>query len=232
MPEEAAPAAAPAIDVSALAGASTPVVLGWRTAAGSVQTLCVLAPSSRWMPGLEALVFGRATQIATQGLAQENKENQGKSPEFWEPGPIGRETRGDPGSAIVLTQTIVGRTNGRVVAAIDHALAFTEGGSSAVLCSIACAGDAVVPGARRTSGSASPPSAPGPAATEGAFHCGEAWIQGDLAPEPAPGVAFRAVGFAAEHPAIGGAIAAITIGAVVAALLRFRPRVPFRRGDA
>lgn len=116
--------ALPAIDVSAVPGARVAVRRGFTGSGVTLRAACVVAPSDRWAPGLEELVLGRATAIATA--------NGGAS--RWEPGPI--ERKGDR-----FEQRVTGRAGDREIASVRHVLGFAGEGHDAVLCSIFCGGD-------------------------------------------------------------------------------------------
>lgn len=117
--------ALPAIDVSAVPGARVVLRSGAVSPSATVRAACVTAPSDRWAPGIEELVLGRATGLATAGL--------GAAVDRWEPGPI---TWADGR----FEQRLTGRAGEREVAAIRHTLGFVGPGHDVLLCSVGCAG--------------------------------------------------------------------------------------------
>ena len=155
---EEAEGALPGIDVSAVPGARVVLRRGFVREGGGrggegangagagagglvvVRVGCVVAPSDRWAPGVEELVLGRATGLATGGL--------GAAVERWEASAItAREGR--------FEQRIVGRAGGREVAGVAHTLGFVGASHEVVLCSVGCAGGEVcreVLGATRVTG--------------------------------------------------------------------------------
>lgn len=214
---EAEPEASlPPIDVSAVPGARVALKRGVQGEGLVLRAACVLAPSDRWAPGLEELVLGRATGLATGSLPVRVDR--------WESGPIRT-------SGARFEQRVTGRAGDREAALIAHTLGFTGPEHEVVLCSIACAvrsggGDA---GARAGSGAgAGAGEGRGPDARCEAVLAASA-IEGPLEGPPPPSMLVRAVLLAAEKPHEAGGIAALASALVVAVLLAKRPRVPGRR---
>lgn len=201
-----------AIDVSAVPGARVVLRRALRVEPASreaaspsmrVQAACVVAPSDRWAPGLEELVLGRATGLATASLSA--------PVERWEPAAIER-------SEGRFEQRLAGRRAGVEVAAIRHSLAFVGADHEVLLCSIGCASGA--------SGASGASSASGGACSE---ILSRSELTGALVGPPPPSLLVRAVLLAAERPYECGAGAAALAVAVIAALLARRPKVPGRR---
>lgn len=115
----------PKVDVSAVPGARVVLRIGAKSDRAHVRAACVVAPSDRWAPGIEELVLGRATGLATAGL--------GAAVERWEPQPIAP-------NAGQFEQRVVGRAADKEVAMIRHALGFAGADHEVVLCSVGCAG--------------------------------------------------------------------------------------------
>ena len=209
-------ASLPPLDVSAVPGARVALKRGMAGDGLVLRAACVLAPSDRWAPGLEELVLGRATALATGSLHV--------SVDRWESGPI-------RSSGARFEQRVTGRAGDREAALVAHTLGFTGADHEVVLCSIACAaaaggGDA---GARAPA-AAGAGGAKGPAATRCEGVLAASVIEGPLEGPPPPSMLVRAVLLAAERPYEAGGIAALAGALVVAALLARRPRVPGRRG--
>lgn len=130
MPEDAreeAEGALPKIDVSAVPGAKVVLRRGAASAATTVRAACVIAPSDRWAPGIEELVLGRATGLATAGL--------GATVDRWEAAPIAA-------AGGRFEQRVTGRAGDREVAVIRHTLGFVGPGHDVLLCSVGCSGAA------------------------------------------------------------------------------------------
>jgi len=203
---EEAESALPAVDVSAVPGARVVLRRGFvvgETGGVVVRAACVTAPSDRWAPGLEELVLGRATGLATAGL--------GVTVERWEVGAIARVGER-------FEQRVTGRTGEREVAAVQHTLGFVGASHEVLVCSVACAeregGGLAVGGARGGGG-----------------RCDEVVgaVVGPLVGPPPPSLMVRAVLFAAEQPYEAAAGAAVLCVAVIAVVLARRPKVPGRR---
>ncbi len=200
--------ALPPIDVSAVPGARVVVKQGLSGDGVAVRVACVVAPSDRWAPGLEDLVLGRATGLATASL--------GVTVDRWEAGPIRT-------SGARFEQRVAGRTGDREGAVIAHTLGFVGPDHDVVLCSIGCAlrGDAPGAGARAGAGEGVP------AGCEAVLAASS--IEGPLEGPPPPSMLVRTVLLAAERPHEAGAIVALASAVVIAVLLARRPRVPGRR---
>jgi len=226
---EEAEASLPSFDVSAVPGARVVVRRGFASDAMTVRAACVIAPSDRWAPGLEELVLGRATGVAQASV--------GVPVERWEAGSI-------VSAGARFEQRVIGRTEGREVAAIAHTLGFVGAEHEVLLCSLACASRGE--GARaasagghtpdvaraRADATGSPRGAEGVTESAGAS-CenvlGSSVIEGPLAGPPPPSLLVRAVLGSAERPyEAGGVVAALSV-IVIAVLLVTRPRVPGRR---
>lgn len=117
--------ALPSLDVSAVPGARVVVRRGFASADLTLRAACVIAPSDRWAPGLQELVLGRATAIATAGVSVASR---------WEPGPI--QAIDDR-----FEQRVIGRAGERETAAVQHVLAFVGPEHSVLVCSVICGGE-------------------------------------------------------------------------------------------
>lgn len=118
---------APAVNVGGLPGVSVVLRKGFRVAdAGSLGIGCVRGPSDKWAPGVEELVFARATSIAKGSL--------GVSLERLDARPIRSENR-------VIEQRLSGEGTtgaGGSLVEMRHLLVFAGEAREGVLCSVAC----------------------------------------------------------------------------------------------
>jgi len=194
-------------DVSRLPGASMVGVASGEQGATRVVLGCMRAPSGRWVPGLQSVVFERATPMILGAASID--ATLGRGPSLAAAGASFSEMhRGKDGERDVV---------------VAHALAFVGADADAVACSLACS----EPSREPRSEPSSEPS--------GAARCdgiaGTLALTGELRPEPPPGLVASAILGASEHPAIAVAIgSALSVG-VVALLLLTRPRLrPTSRG--
>ena len=149
--------ALPAIDVSNLPGATVPVRAGFHdaTTSVSVRVVCATAPSRGWAPGVEAIVMGRASQIARGAIG----------------GDVARFDAADTakvGARFEQRFTATARRGGETTRAVgEHVLGFAGEARDAIVCSVVCAEpegaracDALVEGATTTGAwvEAPPPS--------------------------------------------------------------------------
>jgi hypothetical protein len=150
LPAEARPvdvAGLPPIDVSRLPGASLVGRVAFETDALRAGGGCARGPSDRFVPGIEGVLFEKATWFALRGAALE---------------PVGLEQRGAESAPSLERRTLRGRDGERVVV-VEHVLSFVGPDSDVLLCSTVCVGDAA--GCERAArieveGAPSPPPTP------------------------------------------------------------------------
>jgi hypothetical protein len=191
--------ALPVVDVSGLAGARVLLRRGFAGVAEgegvALRAGCVAGPSDRWAPGVEDLVFDRATSIARGVIAADIKELSAA--------PIKAEGR-------LLSQRFQGQGTRREApseVSIEgrHVLAFAGEDREAVLCTLVC----IEPSGR---------------APRCATLVEAASLEGALMEAPPPSLLVRALIAAATHPARAGALAVVLGALVVAVILARRPR--------
>ncbi len=210
---EEAEASLPSFDVSAVPGARVVVRRGFASEAITVRAACVIAPSDRWAPGLEELVLGRASGIAQASV--------GVPVERWEAGSI-------VSAGARFEQRVIGRTEGREVAAIAHTLGFVGEEHEVLLCSLACASRTTQRGAGEEVGGGGHGAVDASPSCEGVL--ASSALKGPLAGPPPLSLLVRAVLFSAERPYEVGTGLAVVGALVIAVLLAKRPRVPGRHG--
>jgi hypothetical protein len=117
--------ALPKFELGPVSGARVTLRAGFTGAFGVERIACATAPASGYAPGVEDLVFGRATQIARSALSGVSR----LEPSAARATPNGFEQRLD-GDAVMegASAHVAGR----------HLFAFTGRGASAVVCSIVC----------------------------------------------------------------------------------------------
>ena len=140
--------ALPALDVSMVPGARVVDRFGVRLGGVTFRAACVQAPTDVWAPGIESLVFDRATALA---------RGASSLPLVWAPGTI--ERRGG-----LFEQRLAGTSPRLSSGAMRHVLAFAGSRQDAILCSFVCASEdrseacaAIVDAARLTGTLADPP---------------------------------------------------------------------------
>ena len=141
--------ALPALDVSMVPGARVVDRFGVRRLGGiTLRAACVQAPTDVWAPGIESLVFDRATALA---------RGASSLPLVWAPGTI--ERRGG-----LFEQRLAGTSPRSSSGAMRHLLAFAGPRQDGILCSFVCASEdrseacaAIVDAARLTGTLADPP---------------------------------------------------------------------------
>ena len=123
---ERAPETLPRPDVSRLPGAALLSVRGWDTAETIVRAGCVGGPSSRYAPGIEDVLFEKATWM-TLTRAGLHPEQLGQTAAVDTDRTFQRTLEGVEGGASVR---------------IEHALAFDGPDRSVLFCSALCRGEA------------------------------------------------------------------------------------------
>lgn len=127
--QEAAPEALPRFEVGGLPGARVALRRGFLDAGGAnVFVACVEAPSDRWAPGMEEVVFGIANGVAHRAMSQR------LTIESW-----------DAGSIVSKDEHFDQQLSGKARhenAAVDlrgrHVLGFEGAKRDVVLCSVLC----------------------------------------------------------------------------------------------
>lgn len=186
--------ALPAIDVSAIAGASVTLRRGVDADGLSLRAVCATAPSRQWVTGLEELVLDRATGLVRGAL--------GVAIERWEAGQIRADAR-----RFEQAFEGAGKVGERAMAIRGrHVLGFVGSERDAALCSVVCLEPAQGAGARCGE------------------LLGASGVEGALVGAPEPGALVRTIFVAAEHPAAAAAAMGVLAGAGVAVLLARRPR--------
>lgn len=142
------PASLPKLDVSRLPGAELLGRLAFEAPSARAGGGCARGSSGRFVPGIEGVLFEKATWFALQGA---------------ELAPDALELRANETSGGVTRQSLRGRRGDDAVA-IEHLLAFAGPDSDVVLCSTVCVGDAAiceVASRIELEGASSPPPTPG-----------------------------------------------------------------------
>jgi hypothetical protein len=126
---EAAPETLPEFQVSGLPGARVALRRGFLDAASAnVHVACVEAPSDRWAPGMEDIVFGVANGVAHRAMSQR------LTLETWEPGALVSKDEH-------FEQKISGKglhEGSAVKLSGQHVLGFEGANRDVVLCSVIC----------------------------------------------------------------------------------------------
>lgn len=126
---EAAPDVLPRFEVGGLPGARVALRRGFLDAAGAnVFVACVEAPSNRWAPGMEEVVFGVANGVAHRAMSQR------VSIESWDAGSIVSKDEH-------FDQQLSGKArleNASVNVRGRHVLGFEGAKREVVLCSVLC----------------------------------------------------------------------------------------------
>jgi hypothetical protein len=180
----------PAFELGPLSGARVTLRAGYSGEFGLLRIACATAPSKGYAPGVEDLIFGRATQIERSVLAD-----------------VVRLDAAPPrATANGFEQRLEGEAmldavRSRVVA--RHLLAFTEGGSGAVVCSVACV-------ERVANGCAS--------------SIDQAKLEGALASPPPPSFVTTALFAGVENPVAASSAFAIAFVAIAWFWIARRPR--------
>jgi hypothetical protein len=185
----------PSPDVSKLPGASFVGQLAYETQGIVVRAGCVRGPSDRFAPGIEGVLFERATFLV-------NKVAGVTPAELF----VTSTTTDAP----VLEQRLLGHERNGGELAIKHALTFVGADSDVLLCSVVCVG-------RTATGAGGQGDGPCARALDGFT------IAGTPAPPPDPSLLVRSVFYVAEHPSSVLAGLALAGALAIAALLRFRP---------
>lgn len=113
-----------ALDVSRLPGARVVATSGVANGELKAELGCVRGPSDRWAPGLEDVLFEKATWFALRGFAME--------------GTALRLEEGSPKNDAVISRSFRGERDGRGVR-LTHALGFVGDNRDVLLCTAACA---------------------------------------------------------------------------------------------
>lgn len=127
VPEDAAVAPAPRVDVAKLPGAEVVASSAWAAGDLSLVVGCASAPSTHFVPGLEGLVLEKTTWLSLQMIGDPTAFRQ-----------TSFETRD---SARPAVRDIDGVLGGRVIA-MRHLLAFVGDAPNALVCTTVCARDA------------------------------------------------------------------------------------------
>jgi hypothetical protein len=121
-------AALPKLDVSRLPGAEVVSRLAFEAPSARAGGGCARGSSGRFVPGIEGVLFEKATWFALQGA---------------ELSPDTLEVRTSETTAGVTRQSLRGRRGSDTVA-IEHLLGFAGPDSDVVLCSTVCVGEAAI----------------------------------------------------------------------------------------
>lgn len=113
----------PTLDVSRLPGASVVASSGVTRGELTAQLGCVRGPSDRWAPGLEDVLFEKATWFVLRTFAMEGVPLRGED---------GRDTRDG-----TLSRAYVGERDGRSIRLV-HSLGFVGEDRDVLLCTVAC----------------------------------------------------------------------------------------------
>jgi hypothetical protein len=120
-----ATARTPAPDVSKLAGAKVVAWLELEAAGSHTVAGCIRGPSGRFAPGIEDVLFERATWLAQSSLAVAPRE---------------LATTSQHATANGFDQTKTGKVD-RGIFIVSHAITFDGEASDLLLCSVACEGE-------------------------------------------------------------------------------------------
>lgn len=189
-----------AVNVAGLPGVTVVLQRGFRASLGasgeaSIAVGCVRGPSDKWAPGVEELVFARATSIARGSIGADLERLDAR--------PIRSEN-------LVIDQRLSGegaRLGEPVLVEVRHLLGFAGEAREGVLCSVVC----VEP---RSEGSG----------TRCGGLVASASLEGALMEAPPPSALVRLILAAAERPLHAGVVFAVFGLAVVAIVLARRPR--------
>jgi hypothetical protein len=160
----------PAIDVSRLPGAEVAAIGGWDGPAAILRAGCARGPSTRFAPGIEEVLFEKATWLALTRAGVR-------------PAELGVTHAQDGERSFV--RVLEGR-EGEATVRLEHLILFAGEDSDVILCSTLCRG-----GACAGAGQLEIQGTTAPLPTPSLLVRGAVWAAGD------PWVALGAVGFAA-----------------------------------
>lgn len=124
----------PIVDLASLPGATVPVRIGFRAGGVTLRAVCATAPSNGWAPGVEALVLGRATQIARGALGGEVTRF-----EIGDTTAMGAGAGADAGARFEQRfEASVRRGGAAATARGRHLLGFTGEGREGIVCTVVC----------------------------------------------------------------------------------------------
>jgi hypothetical protein len=116
----------PAPDVSRIPGARLLSVHGWDAPAATVRAGCVSGPSGRYAPGIEEVLFEKATWMTLTRAGIQ---------------PSGLGVIGSADTDRTFARTLEGR-DGTATVRIEHVMAFAGDDRDVIFCSALCRGDA------------------------------------------------------------------------------------------
>ncbi len=114
-------------DVSKLPGAHVVTAIGLRSGTIALRYGCVRAPSDRFVPGVESVLFERATALALRAAHETPSE-------------LGRTRGSSDETGGLYTEELEGRARDRKIA-VAHALTFVGDDRDALLCTVVCSED-------------------------------------------------------------------------------------------
>jgi len=118
----------PAPDVSRIPGARLLSLQGWDAPAATVRAGCVGGPSGRYAPGIEEVLFEKATWMTLTRAGIQ---------------PVGLGLTGSADTDRTFARTLEGR-DGAAAVRIEHVMAFAGDDRDVIFCSALCRGDAAV----------------------------------------------------------------------------------------